>query len=892
MKVLSLFSGIGAFEKALKNIGKDFELVNYCEIDKYASNAYSQIHHVSEDLNLWDVTKVDTSKMQDIDLVTYGFPCVPRGYKIKTDNGYKNIEDIKVNDLVLTHTNTYHHVLKTMNRFSDHINHIKCVGCEDLQLTDEHPLYVLRNNEFCWIKAKDLNKLDYITYNINTNSIKTDIPDNALWLLGRYIADGYKEKNTPNRPVFAIGKAKVEEFEQHIKDYSYTVFHADRSAIEYRITDDYLCELIKNLPTGSINKQIPQWVIDLPKEQLEIFYRGYFSGDGHSRKDRDLEMFCTVSKELYLALQEIIIKLYNVVPTVSIRHDNRKDTFNDTYNAQYSFNPKNQKVINDQICVPIKEITRETKEIEVFNFEVEKDNSYTVNNVIVHNCQDISIAGKQRGFTDEDGQQTRSGLFFEALRIITDLQPQYAIAENVKALTSNAFNDEFETVIKSLADAGYNNYYSVLNAKDYGIPQNRERIFIVSIRKDLDTHEFTFPDKLPLTKTLKDLLEPKVDEKYYINNERAKNLIEQIKSRYIITESTPVDGTILEPRAKEVCNCITARYDAGIQNQKSIGCMVVEPKVNNVGSTNGHQSGNVYDTDGLSPTICVGTHVAPQMIVEKKQQDPIVIGSMQEHTAIKNDGVCPCLTTAMGTSGGNTPMIVEDDARIKYIGSYGSGERRKVYDPNGLSPCLNASDYKGATNIIQVGNLMPEAKFKNTQRGRVYDPEGLAPTLNTVSGGSLEPKIIEVPCAIASRGRNPDNPSDRTTGSPTEQRLEPNTTNCANTLTTVQKDNYILEPKVIDDTVGFYDEPKIYEETVPTLRAERYGLKVTECNPELRIRKLTPKECFRLMGFSDEDFDSIKGISNAQLYKMAGNSIVVNVLEEIFKSLFFRSFYW
>ena len=851
LKVLSLFSGIGAFEKALKNIGKDFELVNYCEIDKYASNAYSQIHHVSEDLNLWDVTKIDTSKLQGIDLVTYGFPCVPRGYKIKTDNGYKNIEDIKVNDLVLTHTNTYQHVLKTMNRFSDHINHIKCVGCEDLQLTDEHPLYVLRNNEFCWIKAKDLNKLDYITYNINTNSIKTDIPDNALWLLGRYIADGYKEKNSPNRPVFAIGKAKVKEFEQHIKDYSYTVFHADRSAIEYRITDDYLCELIKNLPTGSINKQIPQWVIDLPKEQLEIFYRGYFSGDGHSRKDRDLEMFCTVSKELYLALQEIIIKLYNVVPTVSIRHDNRKDTFNDTYNAQYSFNPKNQKVINDQICVPIKEITRETKEIEVFNFEVEKDNSYTVNNVIVHNCQDISIAGKQRGFTDEDGQQTRSGLFFEALRIITDLQPQYAIAENVKALTSNAFNDEFETVIKSLADAGYNNYYSVLNAKDYGIPQNRERIFIVSIRKDIDTHEFTFPDKLPLTKTLKDLLEPKVDEKYYINNERAKNLIEQIKSRYIITESTPVDGTILEPRAKEVCNCITARYDAGIQNQKSIGCMVVEPS-----------------------------------------KDPIVIGSMQKHTAMNNDGVCPCLTTAMGTSGGNTPMVVEDDARIKYIGSYGSGERRKVYDPDGISPCLNASDYKGATNIIQVGNLMPEAKFKNTQRGRVYDPEGLAPTLNTVSGGSLEPKIIEVPCAIASRGRNPDNPNDRTTGSPTEQRLEPNTTNCANTLTTVQKDNYILEPKVIDDTVGFYDEPKIYEETVPTLRAERYGLKVTECNPELRIRKLTPKECFRLMGFSDEDFDSIKGISNAQLYKMAGNSIVVNVLEEIFKSLFFRSFYW
>ena len=192
-------------------------------------------------------------------------------------------------------------------------------------------------------------------------------------------------------------------------------------------------------------------------------------------------------------------------------------------------------------------------------------------------CQDISIAGKQQGFVNDSGESTRSGLFFEALRIIKELRPRYAIAENVKALTSTKFKNEFATVLSSLEEVGYNNYWRVLNAKDYGIPQNRERIFIVSIRKDLDTHEFAFPDKLPLTKTLKDMLEPKVDEKYYINNERAKNLIEQIKEKYIITDSTPVDGTIFDPKVKDICNCISARYDAGIQNQKSIGCMVIEP---------------------------------------------------------------------------------------------------------------------------------------------------------------------------------------------------------------------------------------------------------------------------------------------------------------------------
>lgn len=128
-------------------------------------------------------------------------------------------------------------------------------------------------------------------------------------------------------------------------------------------------------------------------------------------------------------------------------------------------------------------------------------------------CQDISIAGQQKGFTDEDGKRTRSGLFFEALRIIEDFNPKFAIAENVKALTSKKFANEFRIVLESLDAAGYNNYFAVLNAKDYGIPQNRERVFIISIRKDIDIG-FTFPDPVPLTLKLKDLLEDEVDEKY------------------------------------------------------------------------------------------------------------------------------------------------------------------------------------------------------------------------------------------------------------------------------------------------------------------------------------------------------------------------------------------
>ena len=130
-------------------------------------------------------------------------------------------------------------------------------------------------------------------------------------------------------------------------------------------------------------------------------------------------------------------------------------------------------------------------------------------------CQDISVSGKQKGFFDEEGNRTRSGLFFEALRIIDDYRPKFAIAENVKALTSKRFSEEFKIVLESLEEVGYNNYYAVLNSKDFGIPQNRERVFIISIRKDIDKG-FTFPGPIPLELRLKDVLEENVDEKFYL----------------------------------------------------------------------------------------------------------------------------------------------------------------------------------------------------------------------------------------------------------------------------------------------------------------------------------------------------------------------------------------
>lgn len=151
-------------------------------------------------------------------------------------------------------------------------------------------------------------------------------------------------------------------------------------------------------------------------------------------------------------------------------------------------------------------------------------------------CQDISVAGSQKGFFDEDGKKTRSGLFYDALRIINHCKPKVAIAENVKNLTSKSKRKDFQSVLDGLSEAGYNNYFQILNASDYGTAQNRERIFIVSIRKDIDNGRFEFPKPIELDYVLADYLEDEVDEKYFVPQWRVETLIPQLEEKGILVE--------------------------------------------------------------------------------------------------------------------------------------------------------------------------------------------------------------------------------------------------------------------------------------------------------------------------------------------------------------------
>lgn len=153
-------------------------------------------------------------------------------------------------------------------------------------------------------------------------------------------------------------------------------------------------------------------------------------------------------------------------------------------------------------------------------------------------CQDISQIGSKKGLFNEDGTQTRSGLFFDALRIIEETKPKVAIAENVKNLISKKFNAQFQVILASLEAAGYNNYWKVLNSKDLGKPQNRERIIIVSIRKDIDTSSFKFPESFPLVTKMGNYCEGEVDEKFYLS----QKMIEYILDIHNVQKGTKWEG--------------------------------------------------------------------------------------------------------------------------------------------------------------------------------------------------------------------------------------------------------------------------------------------------------------------------------------------------------------
>ena len=513
--------------------------------------------------------------------------------------------------------------------------------------------------------------------------------------------------------------------------------------------------------------------------------KGYFSADGCY--SQGLYKATSVSRQLTYGIQACIHKVYHrpcalykskrhKTSVIEGRTINQKDTYSIAFKKE---NGKQDKAFYEDgyIWIPFKRKDVIEFNDNVYNFEVEEDNSYTAFNLIVHNCQDISVAGKQAGIIEGE---TRSGLYHDGLRILRYKKPKYSIIENVKNLTSEKFRPIFHQILCDLEDAGYHSYYEVLNAKDYGIPQNRERIFIVSIRKDID-QGFMFPLPFDNGLRLKDLLEDEVDEKYFISQEKTEKLLESLKDKDISnTVRSSGRSSIDKHQWDMVCVSVSRK---GEKFEKEI----------NVAHTLLARDYKGFDNTP-SNAVCVPVLTSGR---EEKRQNG---------RRFKDDG---------------EPMF-----------------------------SLTTQDRHG---ILQIGNIDQDIRTReNPQTGRVYDPVGIAPCLSTMQGGNLEPKILTcspVPELVGGVG-------EINFGKQYRQ---------GNRIYSTEKTAMALMSGPVGNAGG---NSYLYYHNY-------------------RIRKLTPLECFRLMGFDDRDYWRCKdaGISDSQLYKMAGNSIVVQVLEGILNNL-------
>ena len=192
-------------------------------------------------------------------------------------------------------------------------------------------------------------------------------------------------------------------------------------------------------------------------------------------------------------------------------------------------------------------------------------------------CQSLSVAGRQEGM--KKGSGTRSGLLWEVERLLNECTelPDVLLMENVPQVHSEQNKFDFDLWLDFLRKKGYVNFWEDLNAKNFGIPQNRERCFCVSFLSK-DFSEYDFPKEIDLSFVMKDLLEPEVDEKYYINTPKAKELIEKLVVENKISDFEPCDLTTKESCLLEKSPCLTARYDAGICKHKLERGGVIEKK--------------------------------------------------------------------------------------------------------------------------------------------------------------------------------------------------------------------------------------------------------------------------------------------------------------------------
>lgn len=559
---------------------------------------------------------------------------------------------------------------------------------------------------------------------------------------------------------------------------------------------------------------------------------------------------------------------------------------------------------------------------------------------------------------DMEAVDGRGLLFFEVARVAKFMQPKAIVLENVKGLVGHDKGRTLDTIVTTLSSIGYVVDFEILNSKFFGVPQNRERIFIVAIREDLKSPEpwteeslkgstvipkgkrrlkeyegvktfnFPYPENDTVTTILRDILESEVDERFYLDDDKTAGLIAELnkhrekvntgndqKTASLCTGenlAATIDALPMSCET-EVIPVLTPDKEKVRQNgrrfkedgeemftltaQDRHGVVIapsgeIDVKGNLGGSY--ESGGRVYGVDGVSPTISARDFKGPKLVYEEEvPQSPIMVGmlDMKGNDAIRrvydSDGCGPTLTT-MG--GGNTePKIVERAGEVKrYDVEIPVRVRKHEIDEEALKSFLREGKAKVGKTVKEIaqetGAPLTEAEhwFRRDSSFAVPRPEKwleLKKSLN-IQGSEWDRSVMEFeerPGVFEKANRVYDDSgiSPTLTAASSDEKIVTRATGVTyNRKAGIKSERDVALSLSASDWRGLNRN----QDQTAVLESQEQ---------ETRIRKLTPRECWRLQAFPDSAFDKAQaaGVSNSQLYKQAGNAVTVTTVHALLERL-------
>ena len=546
---ISLFSGLGGDSLGLKQAG--------CTVIAY--NELKPLFCTSHDANFPDSELIHEGKVNDIsklkdetfvkykgktDIIFAGFPCFVKDTIVLTNNGYKEIQNVLIEDKLLTHTGKFQNIINLQKKMynGDLYNFKLKYHPEIIKCTEEHPFYIreqkkiwnntLRKYEYSynepeWKNANQIQenhmfgmvinrKADIPTFEFkkivnqsrsDTISISINNPD-EWFMMGYFVGDGWLEdtkksdgRNT-NKIRFCFHEDDNDSLERIKNVLKITYKNKSGKCNEYGCADFTWFNILKNFDKYSYGKLIPEWVQDAPNNLIQEFINGCMASNG-CITDGGANKISTVSYNLAYGLQRLYLKLGYIA---SINKTLKSGTC--VYEIEIYINRQRNTtsfIEGDYVWHKISSITTTSTTNEpVYNFEVENDNSYIVYNNIAHNCQGFSTAGKKK---DDDPRNT---MFLEFLRVTRLTEPSMIIGENVKGLLKRkASNGELyiDIIVSEFEKLGYEVIYQVFKCEEYGVPQKRERIIILGIKKDNPYKwKTSFPEPLSIKPNLMSII--------------------------------------------------------------------------------------------------------------------------------------------------------------------------------------------------------------------------------------------------------------------------------------------------------------------------------------------------------------------------------------------------